>query len=278
MMLADSVPGGIAIEYGLKGPNMSHLSACASGANAIGEAFLAIRRGDADVMVAGGSESTMVPLVAAGFENMGALSTFDGEAAEASRPFDRLRDGFVMGEGAGVLVLERQDTATARGAPILAEVVGYGTTADAVHITAPSEDGDGIIRAARAAIEQSSRTAADIDYVNAHGTSTPLNDAVETRAIKTLLGGRAYDVPVSSIKSMIGHLLGAGGAVEAVAVCKTLSDGVIPPTINLHHPDPECDLDYVPHTARRPDGGVHLALSTSLGFGGHNVALLLGRA
>jgi 3-oxoacyl-[acyl-carrier-protein] synthase II len=277
MMLADSVPGGVAIAHGLKGPNMAHLSACASGANSIGEAFLALRRGAADIMVAGGAEATMVPLVVAGFENMGALSTFQGEPAEASRPFDRLRDGFVMGEGAGVLVLERYEAAAARGAHMYAELLGYGSTADAVHITAPAEDGDGILRAVRAALADGPFTAGDVEYVSAHGTSTPLNDAVETRAMKALFGARAYEVPISSVKSMIGHLLGAGGAVEAVAVCRTVSEGVIPPTINLHNPDPACDLDYVPNVARRPDGGVRLALSTSLGFGGHNVALLFGR-
>jgi 3-oxoacyl-[acyl-carrier-protein] synthase II len=277
MMLADSIPGSVAIAHGLKGPNMAHLSACASGANAIGEAFETIRRGAADVMVAGGSESTIAPLVVAGFENMGALSVWDGDPVLASRPFDRERDGFVMGEGAGIVVMERRAHAEARGARIYAEIAGYGSTEDAEHITAPSEDGAGIQRAFLRALDQAGTDAAEVDYVNAHGTSTPLNDAVETRALKQLFGPRAYDVPVSSIKSMIGHLLGAGGAVEAVATCLTVDTGVIPPTINLHTPDPECDLDYVPHTARTPAEGVSLALSSSLGFGGHNVALLFRR-
>jgi 3-oxoacyl-[acyl-carrier-protein] synthase II len=273
MMLADSIPGSVAIAHGLKGPNMAHLSACASGANAIGEAFETLRRGAADIMVAGGAESTLAPLVVAGFENMGALSVYDGDPTLASRPFDRERDGFVMGEGAGVLVLERREHARARGARIYAELAGYGTTADAEHITAPSEDGSGILRAFTMALDAAGAGPGDIGYVNAHGTSTPLNDAVETRALKALFGSRAYDVPVSSIKSMIGHLLGAGGAVEAVATCLSVDTGTLPPTINLHNPDPECDLDYVPHTARQVTG-LQLAMSSSLGFGGHNVALL----
>jgi 3-oxoacyl-[acyl-carrier-protein] synthase II len=274
MMLIDSVPGSIAIAYSLRGPNMGHVSACASGANAIGEAWHLLRRGDADVMLAGGSEAPIYPVVVAGFENMGALSRWAGEPTLASRPFDAERDGFVVGEGAAVLALERREHARARGARIYAEIVGYGTTADAVHVTAPAEDGAGIQRAMRAALAVADATPADIDYVNAHGTSTPLNDAVETRALKALFGPRASAVPVSSNKSMLGHLLGAGGAVEAVATVRTVETGVIPPTINLHTPDPACDLDYVPHVARRPTGGVRLALSNSLGFGGHNVALL----
>ncbi len=278
MLLADSVPGTVAIQHGLKGPNMAHLSACASGANAIGEAAEAIRRGAADLMVAGGAEAGIVPLAVAGFSNMGALSKWSGEPVLASRPFDLERDGFVIGEGAGVLVLERKDQALARGARIYAELVGYGSTADAGHATAPSEDGEGMVRAVRLALAQAGLSAEDIDYINAHGTSTPLNDAAETQAMKRLLGARAHGVPMSSIKSMIGHLLGAGGAVEAAASCLTLATGVIPPTINLHTPDPACDLDYVPLVARRPAGGPRLALSNSLGFGGHNAALLFGKA
>jgi 3-oxoacyl-[acyl-carrier-protein] synthase II len=277
MMLADSVPGTVAIECGLKGPNMAHLSACASGANAIGEAFEAIRRGAADVMVAGGAEAAITPTVVAGFYNMGALSRWRGEPTLASRPFDAQRDGFVIGEGAGVLVLERLDHAVARGARVYAELAGYGSTADAVHATAPAEDGDGIVRAIQVALDEAGLTAADIRYVNAHGTSTPLNDAVETLALKGVFGARAYDVPVSSVKSMVGHLLGAGGAVEAVASVKTVATGAIPPTINLHQPDPACDLDYVPLVARTLPGGVDVVLSTSLGFGGHNAALLFRR-
>jgi 3-oxoacyl-[acyl-carrier-protein] synthase II len=275
MMLADSVPGSIAIAHGLKGPNLAHISACASGANAIGEALEAIRRGVANVMVAGGSEAAIVPVVVAGFETMGALSSFRGPPEEASRPFDAERDGFVMGEGCGVLILEELEHALSRGAEPLAEFVGYGSTADAEHITAPAQDGDGIRRAIHQALAQARRAPADISYINAHGTSTPLNDAVETIALKAVLGPSAYDVPVSSNKSMIGHLLGAGGAVEAVATVMTIGEGLIPPTINLRNPDPACDLDYVPEGARRADVG--LALSTSLGFGGHNAALLFAR-
>jgi 3-oxoacyl-[acyl-carrier-protein] synthase II len=277
MLLADSVPGMVAIQFGLKGANIAHLSACASGTNAIGEALEHLRRGAADVMLAGGSEAGIVPLAVAGFSNMGALSRWTGDPVLASRPFDRERDGFVIGEGAGVLVLERLEFAQARGARIYAELVGYGSTADAAHATAPTEDGEGILRAIHGALEQAGLAPADIDYINAHGTSTPLNDAAETRAMKALLGERAYDVPMSSVKSMIGHLLGAGGAVEAAVCCKVLQEGLIPPTINLDHPDPECDLDYVPHEARRPDGGVGVALSNSMGFGGHNAALILRR-
>jgi 3-oxoacyl-[acyl-carrier-protein] synthase II len=278
MALADSVPGAVAIAFGLKGPNMAHVSACASGANAIGEAFEAIRRGAADVMVAGGSEAAIQPAIVAGFQNMGALSTWQGEPILSSRPFDLERDGFVIGEGAGVLVLERWEFARDRGARILCELAGYGATADAVHVTAPAEDGDGIVRAARLALDGAGMGADAIDCINAHGTSTPLNDAVETIAVKRLLGPRAYDVPMSSIKGVIGHLLGAGGAVEAVAAVKTLETGVVPPTANLHTADPACDLDYVPIRARQPVGGLQAILSNSLGFGGHNAALVLRRA
>jgi 3-oxoacyl-[acyl-carrier-protein] synthase II len=278
MILADSIPGAVAIAYDLKGPNIAHVSACASGANAIGEAFEAIRRGAADVMVAGGAEAAILPSIIAGFQNMGALSKWSDPPELASRPFDIDRDGFVPGEGAGVLVLERLSHAEARGARVLGELAGYGTSADAVHVTAPAEDGEGIIRAMRAALSEAGLEPSDLEYINAHGTSTPLNDAVETRALKSLLGHRAYDVPVSSNKSMIGHLLGAGGAVEAAATVRTISTGVIPPTINLRTPDPECDLDYVPGEARRPEGGVAVAMSDSLGFGGHNVALVFRRA
>lgn len=278
MTLTDSTPGAVAIEHGLKGPNMAHVSACASGANAIGEAAEAIRRGVADVMVAGGSEAAVVPVVVAGFQNMGALSKWQGEPHLASRPFDAERDGFVIGEGAGLLVLERWDRAMARGARIHAELAGYGSTCDAGHITAPSEDGDGILRAIHAALAQAGMTPADLAYINAHGTSTELNDKTETMAMKRLLGDRARAVPISSTKSMIGHLLGAGGAVEAIACCLALATGTIPPTINLHTPDPDCDLDYVPNAARTVPGGVPSALSNSLGFGGHNASLVFRRA
>jgi len=278
MTLTDSTPGAVAIEHGLKGPNLAHISACASGANAIGEAAETIRRGAADIMVAGGCEAAVVPVVVAGFQNMGALSKWQGEPHLASRPFDAERDGFVIGEGAGMLVLERMDRALARGATIHAELAGYGTTCDAGHITAPSEDGEGILRAIHAALEQAGMTPADVAYINAHGTSTQLNDKTETRAMKSLFGAEhAKRVPMSSTKSMIGHLLGAGGAVEAIACCRTVTTGVIPPTINLHTPDPDCDLDYVPNVARTVPGGVANALSNSLGFGGHNASLIFRR-
>jgi len=277
MALADSIPGAVAIAFGLKGPNMAHVSACASGANAIGEALEAIRRGAADVLVAGGSESAMTPAVVAGFQNMGALSTWAGRPELASRPFDAQRDGFVIGEGAGVLVLERLEHALARGARPLAELAGYGTTADAEHATAPAADGAGMVRAVRHGLAQAGLGPEDVACINAHGTSTPLNDAAETAAMKALLGPRAYEVPMSSIKSMVGHLLGAGGAVEAVASVRTVGTGTIPPTINLHTPDPACDLDYVPNEARAPAGGVPVVVSNSMGFGGHNAALVFRR-
>jgi 3-oxoacyl-[acyl-carrier-protein] synthase II len=224
--------------------------------------------------LAGGSEAALTPAIIAGFQNMGALSKWQGEPEIASRPFDLDRDGFVAGEGAGVLVLERRAHAEARGARIYAQVAGYGTTADAVHATSPDEGGEGILRAMHAALDGADLRPSAIDYISAHGTGTLLNDAVETRAVKRLLGARAYDVPMSSVKSMIGHLLGAGGAVEAVVTSRVIASGVIPPTINLNTPDPECDLDYVPHMARRPPGGVACAMSNSLGFGGHNVVLV----
>ncbi len=274
MILNDSTPGAVSIQHGLKGPNMSLVSACASSANAIGEALELIRRGAADMMVAGGSEAAILPVVVAGFQNMGALSKWSGDAPLASRPFDAERDGFVIGEGAAILILERLDRAQARGARIYAELAGYGLSADAGHITAPSEDGDGLMRAVRMAFDSAGVTAADIDVVSAHGTSTPLNDKVETVALKTLLGERAYDVPVSSVKSMIGHLLGASGAAAAIGSCMSIQTGIVTPTINLHTPDPACDLDYVPNTARTLPGGVGSVLLNSAGFGGHNAALV----
>ena len=278
MVLADSIPGGVAIRHGLRGPNMTHVTACASGANAIGEALEAIRRGAVDHMVVGGSEAAVIPVNVAGFQNMGALSRWDGEPSRASRPFDAERDGFVIGEGAGILILERMDLALARGAHIYAELAGYGTSCDAAHITAPPADGEGILRSIDMALSSAGMTAEDIEYVNAHGTSTPLNDAAETAAMKRLFGEeRAPTVPISSIKSMIGHLLGASGAVEAVICSRVMESGVIPPTINQETPDPKCDLDYVPNVARRPEGGVASAMSNSLGFGGHNATLIFKR-
>ena len=275
MMLADTAPGLIAIAYGFRGPNMAVVTACASGTNAIGEAMHLIRRGDADVVIAGGAEAAILPVAVAAFNVMGAISTRNEEPERASRPFDRTRDGFVMGEGAGILILERLEHARARGARIYAEVVGYGTSADAYHNTAPLENGEGAALAMRRALADAGLSPRDIDYINAHGTSTPLNDKSETQAIKAVFGEAAYDVPISSTKSMIGHLLGAAGAVEAIVCIRAITDGVIPPTINYEHPDPECDLDYVPNVARRRP--VRTAMSNSFGFGGHNACVIFRR-
>jgi len=275
MMLADTAPGLIAIAYGFRGPNMAVVTACASGTNAIGEAMHLIRRGDADVVIAGGAEAAILPVAVAAFNVMGAISTRNEEPERASRPFDRTRDGFVMGEGAGILILERLEHARARGARIYAEVVGYGTSADAYHITAPLENGEGAALAMRRALADAGLSPRDIDYINAHGTSTPLNDKSETQAIKAVFGEAAYDVPISSTKSMIGHLLGAAGAVGAIVCIRAITDGVIPPTINYEHPDPECDLDYVPNVARRRP--VRTAMSNSFGFGGHNACVIFRR-
>jgi 3-oxoacyl-[acyl-carrier-protein] synthase II len=275
MMLADTAPGLIAIAYGFRGPNMAVVTACASGTNAIGEAMHLIRRGDADVVIAGGAEAAILPVAVAAFNVMGTISTRNEEPERASRPFDRTRDGFVMGEGAGILILERLEHARARGARIYAEVVGYGTSADAYHITAPLENGEGAALAMRRALADAGLSPRDIDYINAHGTSTPLNDKSETQAIKAVFGEAAYDVPISSTKSMIGHLLGAAGAVEAIVCIRAITDGVIPPTINYEHPDPECDLDYVPNVARRRP--VRTAMSNSFGFGGHNACVIFRR-
>ncbi|WP_376792141.1 beta-ketoacyl-ACP synthase II [Thermoflexus sp.] len=275
MMLADTAPGMIAIAYGFRGPNMAVVTACASGTNAIGEAMNLIRRGDADVVIAGGAEAAILPISIAAFNVMGAISTRNEEPERASRPFDRTRDGFVMGEGAGILVLERLEHAQARGARIYAEVVGYGASADAYHITAPLENGEGAALAMRRALADAGLSPRDVDYINAHGTSTPLNDKSETQAIKAVFGEAAYDVPISSTKSMIGHLLGAAGAVEAIVCIRSITDGIIPPTINYEHPDPECDLDYVPNVARRKP--VRVAMSNSFGFGGHNACVIFRR-
>ncbi len=275
MMLADTAPGLIAITYGFRGPNMAVVTACASGTNAIGEAMHLIRRGDADVVIAGGAEAAILPISVAAFNVMGAISTRNEEPERASRPFDRTRDGFVMGEGAGILVLERLEHAQARGARIYAEVVGYGASADAYHITAPLENGEGAALAMRRALADAGLSPREVDYINAHGTGTPLNDKSETQAIKAVFGEAAYDVPISSTKSMIGHLLGAAGAVEAIVCIRAITDGIIPPTINYEHPDPECDLDYVPNIARRKP--VRVAMSNSFGFGGHNACVIFRR-
>ena len=276
MMLPDTAPGQIAIQFGLKGPNMSIVTACASSANAIGEATETIRRGAADAILAGGAEAGLVPLALAGFNVMTAISHRNDAPQKASRPFDLNRDGFVPGEGAAALVLESLDHAQARGARIYAEVLGYGASADAYHITAPQETGEGAAAAMSAALAQSGLEPKDIGYLNAHGTSTQLNDKSETAAIKQVFGPAAYQLPISSTKSMTGHLLGAAGALEAVACVKALRTGILPPTINYETPDPECDLDYVPNVARCIP--IRTAMSNSFGFGGHNACLIFGIA
>ncbi len=264
--------GYVAIRHGFKGPNYCVVSACATGNHSIGDAFRMIQAGDIDAAIAGGTEAAVTPLGVAGFAVMRALSTRNDEPQKASRPFDRDRDGFVMGEGAGILVLEEYERAKARGAKIYAELVGYGATDDAYHITAPHECGEGAYECMRLALEDAGLNPNEIDYINAHGTSTPLNDKIETLAIKQLFKDHAYKLKVSSNKSMIGHLLGAAGAVEAVASVKTVETGIIPPTINLVNPDPECDLDYVPNEAVQMD--VRAVLSNSFGFGGTNACLV----
>lgn len=275
MMISDSAAGMLAIRFGARGPNMALATACASGNNAIGEAVEMIRRGSADVMLAGGSEGALVPLAMAGMNVMGALSTRNDDPLTASRPFDKDRDGFLMGEGAGILVLESLEHAQARGAEILCEISGYGTTDDAYHISAPAENGAGAAMSMRLALEDAGLQVTDIDYINAHGTSTPLNDKSETAAIKTVFGEQAYKIPVSSTKSMTGHLLGASGAVEAVFSILAMREGVIPPTINYYTPDPECDLDYVPNQPRK--AVIRHVMSNSFGFGGHNATLVFSQ-
>ncbi|BDG60610.1 beta-ketoacyl-ACP synthase II [Caldinitratiruptor microaerophilus] len=275
MMIANMAAGQLAIQFGLRGPNMTTVTACSSSNHAIGEAFHALREGKADVMLAGGSEAAFVPIALAGFSSMKALSTRNDEPERASRPFDRLRDGFVMGEGAGILVLETLDHAQRRGARILAEVLGYGTSADAHHIVQPPDSGEGGARSMRLALEDAGLVPEQVDYINAHGTSTPQGDVAETRAIKSVFGEHARRLAVSSTKSMHGHLLGAAGAVELIACVLAIRDQVLPPTINQEEPDPECDLDYVPNRAR--PGRVDVALSNSFGFGGQNATVIVGR-
>ena len=267
--------GQVSIRFGAKGPNSATCTACSASAHAIGDAFEIIRRGAADVMIAGGSEAAITPMGVGGFAAMRALSRRNDEPERASRPFDRDRDGFVMGEGAGVLVLEELEFARRRGAPIYAELAGYGMSADAYHITAPSEDGDGAVRVMQAAICEARIQPTEVDYINAHGTSTPHNDKLETLAIKKCFGEHAYRLAVSSTKSMTGPLLGAAGGFEAGITVLAVRHQVLPPTINLDTPDPECDLDYVPHVAR--PATVRCALSNSFGFGGTNGALLFRR-
>jgi len=272
MMISDSASGMLAIRVGARGPNMSLATACASGNNAIGEALEMIRRGAADAMIAGASEAALVSLAMAGMNVMGALSTRNDDPLTASRPFDKNRDGFLMGEGAGVLIIETLEHAQARGATILCELTGYGTTDDAHHISAPAENGAGAAMSMKLALENANLNVADIEYINAHGTSTPLNDKSETAAIKTVFGEQAYNIPISSTKSMTGHLLGASGAVEAIFSIMAMQDGVVPATINYETPDPECDLDYIPNQKRsiKPK---HV-MSNSFGFGGHNATLV----
>ncbi len=273
MLILDMASGQVSITLGAKGPNLSVVSACATGTHALGDATEIIRRGDADVMIAGGSEAAICALGVGGFCAARAMSTRNDDPERASRPFDADRDGFVMGEGAGVLVLERLDLARARGARIYAEVTGYGLSADAYHVTLPAPGGEGACRSMKGALDSAGLTPADVDYINAHGTSTAANDKLETAAIKTLFGEAAHKVAISSTKSMTGHLLGAGGAVEAIACAMAIQSGVIPPTVNYTTPDPECDLDYVPNVARQAQ--VKVAMSNSFGFGGHNATVVL---
>ena len=269
-LIVNMCSGLVAIEYGARGPNFGVVSACASGAHAMGEAAHAIRRDEADVMIAGGSEATITPFAYASFCAMKAMSTCNGIPQKASRPFDRLRDGFVMGEGAGILVLESLDHARARGARIYCELAGYGASCDAYHITQPDPDGKGLSLAMRRALETAGVEPSQVDYINAHGTATPYNDRFETLAIKKVFGDHARRLPVSSTKSMTGHLLGAAGGIEAVACVKTIETGRIAPTINLEEPDPDCDLDYVPNVARTAP--VRTVLTNNLGFGGQNAS------
>jgi len=275
MMLPDTAPAKIAIELGLRGPNMSIATACASSSNAIGEAAAMIRHGVADVMISGGAEAGINKLAIAGFGNMGALSQRNDDPQRASRPFDKDRDGFVAGEGAAVLILESEEHARRRGARIYAEVLGYGASADAFHITAPLETGEGAVLAMQTALKDAGIQPEAVNYLNAHGTSTSLNDKAETKAVKQVFGEAAYHLPISSTKSMTGHLLGAAGALEALFCVKTIETGYIPPTINYETPDPDCDLDYVPNQMRRQP--VAVAMSNSFGFGGHNACLILGQ-
>ena len=275
MMISDSAAGMLAIRLGVRGPNMALATACASGNNAIGEAMEMIRRGSADAMIAGASEGALVSITMAGMNVMGALSTRNDDPLTASRPFDKDRDGFLMGEGAGILIIESLEHAQARGANILCELSGYGVTDDAYHISAPAENGAGAAISMKHALDDAGLDVTSIDYINAHGTSTHLNDKSETAAIKTIFGEHAYKVPISSTKSMTGHLLGASGAVEAVFCILAMREGIIPATINYQTPDPECDLDYVPNEPRKAE--IKHAMSNSFGFGGHNATLVFSQ-
>lgn len=275
MMISNTSAGEIAIKIGAKGPNGIITTACASSTHAIGLAFKLLRQGDAQVIISGGTEAAISPMALAGFCSMRALSTQNKNPRCASRPFDKERDGFVIGEGAGILILETLEHAEKRKANIYAEILGFGMTADAYHVTAPAPDGEGAFRAMKIALEDAKIEPAQVDYINAHGTSTPLNDKFETLSIKKTFGKHAYNLKVSSNKSMTGHLLGASGGVEAIATALTIKEDIIPPTINYNHPDPDCDLDYVPNKAERKL--VKYALSNSFGFGGHNGVLVLGK-
>jgi 3-oxoacyl-[acyl-carrier-protein] synthase II len=272
MMLADSASGNVSMFFRAKGPNFCTTSACSSSSDAIGEAYEIIKRGDASIMITGGSEAAIIPIGVSGFRAVGALSSRNDRPKQASRPFDADRDGFVMAEGAAILILESLPSAVDRGAKILAEVIGYGASSDAFHITQPDETGEGGARAMRRALEKAGLQPSQIDYINAHGTSTRLNDKVETMCLKTVFGEDAHRIPISSTKSMTGHLLGAAGALEAALSVLTIQHGILPPTINLDTPDPECDLDYVPKVARKAK--VRTVLSNTLGFGGHNSVLI----
>ncbi len=271
-MILNMASGHVSIRHGLKGPNSAVVTACATSTNSIGDAFKIVQRNDADIMIAGGTEAAICELSIAGFTSMKALSTRNDDPLTASRPFEIDRDGFIMGEGAGVLILEELNHALKRGAKIYAEIVGYGMSADAFHITAPAQDGNGAAKAMENAISDAGISYDKIDYINAHGTSTPLNDKVETAAIKTVFKEQACQIPISSTKSMTGHLLGAAGAIEAIAVIKSINESYIHPTINYRTPDPECDLDYVPNNGREMQ--VDYAISNSFGFGGHNASLV----
>lgn len=275
MMITNMAAGAVSMRFNARGPNYCVTSACASGAHAIGEAFRTIQNGKADAMIAGGSEASVTRLSIAGFCSAKAMSTRNEEPARASRPFDKERDGFVLSEGAAIAVLETFEHARARGAKVLGEMIGYGTTGDAYHMTAPAPEGEGAARAMKEALDDAGIPPADVQYINAHGTSTPLNDKFETMAIRRVFGNTADGIPVSSTKSMTGHLLGAAGAFEFLVSAKAVAEGVLPPTINFENPDPECDLDYVPNEARKHDARV--AISNSLGFGGHNVTLVVRR-
>ncbi len=275
MIIPDAPGGQIAISFGMRGPNYAIVTACASGTNAIGEALEVIRRGDADAMIAGGSEAGIVPISIAGFNKMDAMSKRNDDPKRASRPFDLNRDGFVLGEGSAQLLLESLEHAKARGAKILAEIVGYGSTNDAHHITAPAESGAGAAASMELALEGAQLEVDEIDYINAHGTSTKLNDLSETAAIKTVFGETAYDIPISSTKSMTGHMLGAAGGVEAIFCVKALEEGIMPPTINYETADPDCDLDYIPNEKREKK--LRHVMSNSFGFGGHNATLIFAQ-